>query len=142
MKSLLLKLCCLAFLLVLTSNAGAAVAFVQVNALAPQTPRASVSFVFNSAQAAASLNVVVVGWNDTTAAVNSVTDSKGNVYACAMGPTVLAGRAILSFYYSMNFVAAPANGNTVTVQFSAPAVFAPRSGFSNTAASTPSARWM
>ena len=34
---------------------------------------------------------VVVGWNDATRTVQSVTDSKGNAYVRAVGPTVLAG---------------------------------------------------
>jgi hypothetical protein len=33
----------------------------------------------------ATSNVVVVGWNDTTAAVSSVTDESGNKYALARG---------------------------------------------------------
>ena len=37
------------------------------------------------------LNVAIVGWNDTTARVSSVTDTKGNVYTLAVGPTLRSG---------------------------------------------------
>jgi hypothetical protein len=70
------------------------------------------------------LNVVVVGWNDTTAVVNSVTDSKGNVYTRAVGPTVVSSELSQSIYYAKNTVAAAANTNTVTVRFSTPAIYA------------------
>ena len=50
-------------------------------------PQLAVPVTFASAQIAGNLNVVVVGWNDTTAAVSSVTDSVGNVYTLAVGPT-------------------------------------------------------
>ena len=43
----------------------------------------------------------MVGWNDTSAAVKSVTDSRGNTYALAVGPTV--GTALTqSIYYATN----------------------------------------
>jgi hypothetical protein len=92
-----------------------------VNSAVPQTPQSSVSVSYTAAQTAGNLDVVVVGWNDSTAVVNAVTDSRGNVYTRAVGPTVLAGVATQSIYYAKNIVAAPANGNGVTVQFSAPA---------------------
>ena len=40
---------------------------------------------------AGDLNVVIVGWNDATTQVSSLTDSNGNVYHLAVGPTVLTG---------------------------------------------------
>ena len=68
--------------------------------------------------------MVVVGWNDSTAAVNAVTDTKGNVYALAVGPTAVAGKLSQSIYYAKNIAAAAANANTVTVQFNVAAQFA------------------
>ena len=79
--------------------------------------------VFNAAQVAGDLNVVVVGWNDSTANVSSVTDSKGNVYTPAVGPTVVSGVLSQSVYYAKNIVSAAAGTNTVTVTFSAAAVY-------------------
>ena len=45
----------------------ASTAFVQTNNATPQSPVSSVSVPFTGAQSAGNLNVVVVGWNDTTA---------------------------------------------------------------------------
>ena len=61
--------------------------------------------------------MVVVGWNDTTAAVTSVTDSVGNVYALAVGPTKNQSSLTQSIYYAKNIVGASAETNRVTVRF-------------------------
>src|SRR5882724_4951247 len=54
----------------------------------------------------------------TTASVSAVTDSQGNVYRLAIGPTrtygIGAGSASQSIYYANNIVAAAAGTNTVT----------------------------
>ena len=55
-----------------------------------------------AAQSAGDLNVVVVGWNDTSATVSSVTDTSGNVYTRAVGPTTYPGALTQSIYYSAN----------------------------------------
>ena len=48
---------------------------------------------------------MVVGWNDTTATVQSVKDSAGNTYSLAIGPT--SGTALRqSIYYAANIVGA------------------------------------
>ena len=108
---------------VTVSNTAAAIAFVQGNYSVPQTPQATVTVAYTGAQTAGNLNVVAVGWNDGTAAVTSVTDSKGNVYSLAVGPTVLAGQASHAIYYAPNIVAATANTNIVTVRFNVAAVY-------------------
>jgi phosphodiesterase/alkaline phosphatase D-like protein len=100
------------------------IAFVQVNSATPQSPSVTVSVPYVSAQTTGNLNVVVVGWNDATATVQSVGDSQGNTYQRAIGPTVRAGSATQSIYYAANIAAAPANVNTVTVTFSPAAAFA------------------
>ena len=76
---------------------------------------------FTAAQIAGDLNVVVVGWNDSTATVSTVTDTSGNIYTRAVGPTVQAGLASQSIYYAKNIVAAW--GNIVTVTFSTVAAY-------------------
>ncbi len=93
--------------------------FVQGNSTAPQTPQSKVALAYSAAQSAGNLNVVVVGWNDASAQVSSLTDSKGNLYHLAVGPTVLTGSAPLSqaVYYAKNISAAIAGANTVTVNF-------------------------
>src|SRR4249920_70073 len=69
------------------TSAQASIAFVQVNSAVPQTPSTTVAVPYTAAQTAGNLNVVVVGWNDTTAVVQSVVDSRGNIYVRAVGPT-------------------------------------------------------
>src|SRR5262250_1353542 len=97
--------------------------FVQINSATPQSSAATVSVPYTSAQFAGDLNVVVVGWNDATAQVSSVTDTRGNPYVRAVGPTVRSGSATQSIYYAANIAAAGANSNTVTVTFSTAASF-------------------
>ena len=74
-----------------TSIGGGTINFVQVKSATPQTASASVSLTYTAAQTAGDLNIVAVGWNDTTSTVSSVTDSRGNTYALAVGPTSGAG---------------------------------------------------
>ena len=106
----------------LAAQAQAAVTFIQQNYATPQSAKSTVPVTFTSAQTAGNLNVVVVGWNDTTAAVSSVTDSKGNVYTLAVGPTVRSGQLSQAIYYAKNIQAAAANTNSVTVQFNVAAI--------------------
>src|SRR5262249_1564701 len=101
----------------------AAIAFVQGNSATPQAPQATVKATYTKAQVAGDTNVVVVGWNDATALATSVTDTKGNVYTLAVGPTILAGALSQSIYYAKNIAAAAANGNVVTVKFNVAAAF-------------------
>jgi Concanavalin A-like lectin/glucanases superfamily/Bacterial Ig-like domain (group 2) len=96
--------------------------YVQGNYATPQTPQTTVNVVFTAAQVAGDLNVVVVGWNDSTATVSTVTDSNGNVYAPAVGPTVQSGLASQSIYYAKNIASATAGSNTVSVRFTSAAV--------------------
>jgi len=105
-------------------EAATAIAFVQENDATPQTPAMSVSVPYALAQSAGNLNVVVVGWNDTTAQVASVTDTKGNAYQLAVGPTQFSGQVTQSIYYARSIAAAAASANTVNVSFTVPAVFA------------------
>src|SRR6185437_11857900 len=64
-------------------SAYAAIGFVQGSYATPQSPQSVVSVNYAGAQGSGNLNVVVVGWNDTAAAVSSVTDSRGNIYTRA-----------------------------------------------------------
>ena len=98
--------------------------YVQGNYATPQTSPTTVSVTFTGAQAAGDLNVIVVGWNDSTAAVSSVSDSKGNTYQLAVGPTAVSGLLSQSIYYAKSIVAAAAGSNAVTVKFTVGA-FAP-----------------
>ena len=102
---------------------GGPITFVQTSNATPQTPQRTVTVRFNATQVAGDLNVVVVGWGDTTAAVGTVTDSSGNVYRLAVGPTAISGTATQAIYYAANIVGAAAGANSVTVSFTAPAIY-------------------
>ena len=99
----------------------AAPAYVQGNNAVPQTPQTTVTLPYTSAQKAGDLNAVVVGWNETTAKVSSLTDTAGNTYTLAVGPTLLSGALSQSIYYAKNIKAAAAGANVVTVKFTSAA---------------------
>jgi len=91
------------------------ISYVQGNYTTPQTPQTTVNVTFNAAQVAGDLNVVVVGWNDSTVVVKSVADNSGNTYTLGVGPTVISGSLSQSIYYAKNIAAAAAGANSVTV---------------------------
>ena len=97
--------------------------FVQANYAAPQVPQSAVAVLYINDQIAGDVNVVVVPWNDTTAKINSVTDTAGNVYRLAIGPTQLSGTASQSIYYAKQIAGAPGGVNAVTVTSSTAATF-------------------
>jgi fibronectin type 3 domain-containing protein len=120
----LLAIVALVFLLHPTALlASPTITYVQGNYATPQSPSATVSVTFTAAQVAGDLNVVVVGWNDSSATVSKVTDKSGNQYERAVGPTVQSGYGSQSIYYARSIVAAAAGSNSVTVTFSAAAVY-------------------
>jgi hypothetical protein len=105
------------------------ISFIQLAYATPQSAQLTVPVPFGRAQTSGNLNIVVVGWSDTTAAVSSVTDSLGNVYTLAVGPTTHPGSAgtfslTQSIYFAKNIVGAAANANTVTVRFTVAAALA------------------
>ncbi len=101
------------------NSTGGGIGFAQVAAATPQSSVATVSVTYPGAQTAGDLNVVVVGWNDTTATVQSVKDSVGNTYRLAIGPTSGTGLR-QSIYYAANIAG---GSNTVTVTFSQAAAY-------------------
>ena len=94
----------------------APLAFVQVNAATPQTNQTQVSVVYTGAQVAGDTNILVIGWNNATSNITSVTDSAGNVYQLAV-PTVRGNGISQAIYYAKNIKSAAAGTNTVTVTF-------------------------
>ncbi|HZU84054.1 MAG TPA: hypothetical protein VE987_14095 [Polyangiaceae bacterium] len=96
--------------------------FVQVNDAVPQLPQVAVSVAYVLPQAAGDLDVVVVGWSDSTTLVDSVVDTSGNAYTLAVGPTAAPGYPSQAIYYASNVAAALTN--VVTVRFDAAAQFA------------------
>src|SRR5262249_24494140 len=97
-----------------TYTSGVPIGFAQIAYATPQTPTQTVNVTFPGAQTLGDLNVVIVGWNDTSANVQTVTDSQGNAYSLAVGPT--SGTNIRqSIYFAPNI---KSGNNTVTVKFS------------------------
>jgi hypothetical protein len=81
---------------------------------ATSTP--SVSATYPNAQQAGDLNIVVIGWYAVAGSVGAITDTAGNSYKLAVGPTTYSGGAdglTQAVYYAQNIKAAPA-GNVVT----------------------------
>ena len=93
--------------------------FVQVKSATPQTASGSVAVTYPATQTAGNLNVVVVGWNDTASTVSMVSDSLGNNYVLAIGPTSGTGLR-QSIYYAAGI---KAGNNTVTVRFNQAALY-------------------
>ena len=96
-----------------TSTGGGPIAFVQVNSATPPGLSTSVPVTFGLVQTAGNLNVVVVGWNDITSTISSVTDSLGNTYAQAAA-LVTGSAERQAIYYAKNIAG---GSNTVTVAF-------------------------
>jgi hypothetical protein len=95
------------------------IGFAQVAASTPQSPVSTLSTTFPGAQTAGNLNVIVVGWNDATSNVTGVTDTQGNTYSLAIGPT-RGTNLSQSIYYARNI---KSGNNTVTVTFNQAAVW-------------------
>ena len=70
-------------------------------------------------QAAGNLNVVVVGWNDTTSTITAVTDTAGNTYSLA-APVTRGSGISQAIYHAKNIVG---GANSVTATFNQPAVY-------------------
>src|SRR5579862_1293357 len=95
----------------------------QTPALAQPIAAGSTSATFAQAQAAHNLNVVLVGWNDATQSITSVTDTTGNTYGVAAATTTYtsAGASLRhAIYYAKDIVgydpaAHGGAGNVVTV---------------------------
>jgi hypothetical protein len=99
----------------------AAAAYIQGNYKTPQSPQTAVLVPYSVAQTAGNLNVVIVGWSDSTAHVSSVADSAGNVYRLAVGPTVTTRSQAI--YYANNILTPATGMNSVTVTFDVAAVY-------------------
>src|SRR5580765_5122923 len=85
--------------------------FVQVNSNTVALDATSVNVAYTTAETASNLNVVVVGWSDTTASVASVVDDNTNTYVLAGASS---GHGVTqAIYYAPNIVLP--NNNTPTV---------------------------
>ena len=108
-------------------SAAAQPTFVQGNSKTSKEPLLTVSVPYTDAQGSGDLNVVIVGqrWNDSTAEAGPPTDTQGNPYQLAAGPTVLEASISLtqSVYYAKNISPAGAGTNVVTMKFSTAAAY-------------------
>lgn len=96
--------------------------FVQGNSVSPQASTAastaSIAVRLPGAQTVGDLNLVVIGWTDPTVTVTSLSDTAGNTYVLASGPTPMTGCGSQATYYAKNI--AGAGSNVVTGTFSGP----------------------
>ena len=95
-------------------------AFVQVAASTPQQKQTTVATAFPQAQSVGDLNVVVIGLDNATSNIVSVTDSAGNLYQAA-APIKRSATNSQAIYYAKNIQ--PSAFNTVTVTLSASTPF-------------------
>ncbi len=95
----------------------AAPGFVQVAASTPQTRQTTVSTSLPNAETAGDLNVVVIGFDNATSNIVTVTDSAGNSYQPAAPIKRSAGDS-QAIYYARNIL--PGLFNTVTVTLNTP----------------------
>jgi len=84
-----------------------------------QATNTSVVTAYLHPQTAGNLNIVAVGWADTTSSISSVVDSKGNIYTRAVGPTTNTG-VQQSIYYAKNIAG---GANKVKVTFNQAAAY-------------------
>jgi hypothetical protein len=102
------------------ANAGesgvAPLGFIQAASKDTKDSVMTVSVAYSNPQQAGDLNIVVVGWSDSSHNVSSISDSAGNMYALAAAPVTASGVA-LAIYYAANI--AGAGANTATVQLDA-----------------------
>jgi chitodextrinase len=94
------------------------ITYVQGNYADPDSAT-SIAIAYPLAQTAGGLNIVAIAWSDATSHVTGVTDSAGNTYALAIGPTN-DGVDTQSIYYAKNIGAASANTLTVTFNSNVP----------------------
>jgi hypothetical protein len=86
--------------------------FVQVGVAIQQPAVTTITAPYPAPQAAGNFNIVVVGWRGMGALVQSVTDSAGNIYNLAVGPTT--GNTLRQYIYFAANIKGGANTVKVT----------------------------
>ena len=94
------------------------ITFVQIATATNLGTLPSQSVTFAQPQQAGDLIVVAIGWTDAISSVATVTDTAGNTYRLAIGPTRLAPDLSQSIYYASAIAAAGAGTNRTKVTFS------------------------
>jgi hypothetical protein len=101
-----------------TTNGPATPAFKQVVSATPQSSPTSVAATY-AAQTAGNMNVVIIGWRNSTTTISSVVDTAGNTYQVA-APLTRGTSVSQAIYYAKNITGGTP---TVTVTFSAASAF-------------------
>ena len=94
----------------------AAIAYVQ-GTFASVGSGSFISLAYAGAQTAGNLNVIAIGWSDSSSTIVSITDTAGNTYAAAGAPVTLSSTASQTIWYAKNIKSAAAGANTVTITF-------------------------
>ena len=123
-----------------TTSPSTTINYVQGNYATPQTPQTTVNVPFTAAQIAGDLNVVVVGWNDSTATVSALPTQEAMRMSSPWVPRFVPASSSQSIYYAKNIASAGAGANTVTVTFSSAAAL-PTFVSLSTAAQIRTIRW-
>ncbi|HJT00257.1 MAG TPA: hypothetical protein VJ756_14295 [Terriglobales bacterium] len=97
----------------LNPPAPSGIAYVQGTSKSLAISSSQISDGYPFPQNAGDLNVVVVGWADTTSQIQSVTDSNGNSYSLAVPPKS-SSSVTQAIYYASNI---GGGVNTITVNF-------------------------
>jgi hypothetical protein len=95
------------------------IGFVQVTAATAAASASSIAVTFSQAQSAGDTIVLAIGWAGGSASLTRISDSIGNGYASAVGPTKISAGLAQSIYYAKAIAAAAAGANTVTITLSA-----------------------
>jgi hypothetical protein len=82
------------------------------------TSTSTLALAYQNSQIAGDLNVVIVGWHGSANSISSVSDSKGNVYSLAIGPT-RGTNLSQSIYYAKNIKGGASNRVTVKYAYAA-----------------------
>jgi hypothetical protein len=94
-------------------------ALVQRNYATPQTPQAQVMVGYPFAQIQGDVNILAIGWSDTSASITAVGDFNGNTYKVAV-PTYRSNGMSQAIYYAANITGGT---NLATVTFNQAASF-------------------
>ena len=96
--------------------------YIQRGDAVTNLPSTTIPVLMPNQQTAGNLNVVIIGWADTSATVSSVTDTEGNNYVAALAPVTGTGLSQV-VYYAKNIAGDSGTPNQITVTFSQAAQF-------------------
>ena len=90
--------------------------YIQRGDAATTSNAQNVTVPMTNPQGKGNLNVVIIGWSDTSAQVSSVSDTEGNTYVPALA-AVNGSSLSQVIYYAKNIKGDGATPNTVTISF-------------------------